>query len=150
MGIYVFDIDVLRSALEDDHANPDSTHDFGTDILPELIRTHRVFGYQFGGSEGRVSPDRYWRDVGTLDSYYDANMDLLSTNPPLDLYQKSWPIRTYQGQHPPARVVSGDNGTKGQKEISTIRCLAMALLFLVARWSTLSCQRESASTMVLT
>ncbi|MFT5894889.1 MAG: glucose-1-phosphate adenylyltransferase [bacterium] len=120
MGIYVFDIDVLRSALEDDHADPNSSHDFGTDMLPDLIRTHRVFGYQFGGSEGRVSPDRYWRDVGTLDSYYDANMDLLSTTPPLDLYQTSWPIRTYQGQHPPARVVNGNYGTKGNIDNSML------------------------------
>jgi len=113
MGIYVFDIDVLRAALEEDHANHNSSHDFGTDILPALIGSHRVFGYQFGGNEGRVTPDRYWRDVGTLDSYYEANMDLLSAIPPLDLYQKSWPIRTYQGQHPPARVVTGKNGTRG-------------------------------------
>jgi glucose-1-phosphate adenylyltransferase len=60
-----------------------------------------------------VTPDRYWRDVGTLDAYYDANMDLLSPIPPLDLYQDSWAIRTYQGQHPPARVVPGPDGVHG-------------------------------------
>ncbi len=72
-----------------------------------LIQSHHVAGYQFGGREGRVTPDRYWRDVGTLNSYFDANMDLLAPVPSLDLYQGSWPIRTYQGQHPPARVAPG-------------------------------------------
>lgn len=120
MGIYVFDIDVLRSALEEDHNNADSSHDFGNDILPQLIQTHQVFGYKFGGSEGRVSRDRYWRDVGTIDSYYDANMDLLREVPPLDLYQPTWSIRTYQGQHPPARVVRGNNGVKGEVDNSML------------------------------
>ncbi|MGQ7847102.1 glucose-1-phosphate adenylyltransferase [Granulosicoccus sp. 3-233] len=113
MGIYVFDIDVLRAQLDADHAARDSSHDFGHDLLPGLIATHRVAGYQFGGQGGRVSPDRYWRDVGTLDSYFEANMDLLSSVPPLDLYQDSWPIRTYQGQHPPARVTSSETGNIG-------------------------------------
>ena len=113
MGIYVFNIDVLREQLDADHAASSSSHDFGHDLLPGLIRSHRVSGYQFGGSGGRVSPDRYWRDVGTLDSYFDANMDLLSSVPPLDLYQDSWPIRTYQGQHPPARVSSSESGAMG-------------------------------------
>ena len=77
-----------------------------------MINSHRVFGYAFGGNEGRVTPDRYWRDVGTIDSYFDANMDLLSTNPPLDVYQDSWPIRTFQGQHPPARISPATDGKK--------------------------------------
>ncbi|MFT4728960.1 MAG: glucose-1-phosphate adenylyltransferase [Granulosicoccus sp.] len=110
MGIYVFNMDVLSSVLQLDKVNAHSSHDFGNDLLPRLIHSHRVCGYQFGGVDGRVSPDRYWRDVGTLDSYFDANMDLLTATPPLDLYQDSWPIRTYHGQHPPARVVSGAHG----------------------------------------
>lgn len=113
MGIYVFNIDVLRAQLESDHEQQGSSHDFGHDLLPRLITTHKVAGYRFGGHDGRVSPDRYWRDVGTLDSYFDANMDLLASTPPLDLYQTSWPIRTYQGQHPPARVTTSDNGVSG-------------------------------------
>ena len=99
--------------LDRDHADDQSSHDFGNDLLPELIRSHRVFGYQFGSSEGRVTQDRYWRDVGTIDSYFEANMDLLSEQPPLNLYQDSWPIRTYHGQHPPARVVPGEGGLHG-------------------------------------
>ncbi|MFK8076788.1 MAG: glucose-1-phosphate adenylyltransferase [Granulosicoccus sp.] len=120
MGIYVFDTDILKTALEDDHNNESSSHDFGNDILPTLIQSSRVYGYEFGGSEGRVSRDRYWRDVGTIDSYYEANMNLLSTSPPLDLYQASWPIRTYQGQHPPARVVRGKNGEVGHVDNSML------------------------------
>jgi glucose-1-phosphate adenylyltransferase len=120
MGIYVFNMDMLREALTADHADDDSEHDFGHDILPRLIESHQVCSYQFGGSEGRVTPDRYWRDVGTLDTYFDANMDLLSAIPPLDLYQDSWPIRTYQGQHPPARVAPGDSGSHGTIENSIL------------------------------
>ena len=81
--------------------------------LPALIKTHRVQAHQFGESQGRVSADNYWRDVGTLDSYYQANMDLLKSVPPLDLYQNDWPIRSYQSQTPPARAVSGSNGQEG-------------------------------------
>jgi glucose-1-phosphate adenylyltransferase len=106
MGIYIFNTDVLNKALSEDHNDDASTHDFGNDLLPRLIKNNRVYGYQFGSAEGRVTPDRYWRDVGTIDSYFEANMDLLSVTPPLDLYQKSWPIRTYHGQHPPARVIT--------------------------------------------
>ena len=113
MGIYVFNIDLLSEQLDIDNADSASTHDFGHDLLPRLISSHRVCGYRFGGTQGRVTPDRYWRDVGTLDSYFDANVDLLATLPPLDLYQDSWPIRTYQGQHPPARVTRGNDGQRG-------------------------------------
>lgn len=120
MGIYVFNMDVLSAVLERDNANALSSHDFGNDLLPGLIQSHQVCGYQFGGTDGRVSPDRYWRDVGTLDSYYDANMDLLTAVPPLDLYQDSWPIRTYHGQHPPARVVSGASGLRGSIDNSML------------------------------
>lgn len=112
MGIYVFNTDVLSSELGTGHKDENYTHDFGNDLLPRMINTHRVYGYTFGGCEGRVTPDRYWRDVGTIDSYYDANMDLLSQKPPLDLYQDSWPIRTFHGQHPPARVSpAGDSAS---------------------------------------
>jgi glucose-1-phosphate adenylyltransferase len=120
MGIYVFEADMLREQLTVDHGDSASSHDFGKDILPRLIRSHRVYGYRFGRETGRVSPDRYWRDVGTLDAYYDANMDLLTPIPPLDLYQDTWAIRTYQGQHPPARVVPGTDGMHGVVQNSII------------------------------
>jgi glucose-1-phosphate adenylyltransferase len=113
MGIYVFSLELLTEALKADHADPDSSHDFGKDILPGLITRQAVHAYPFGGEEGRVTPDRYWRDVGTLDALYEANMDLLLPVPPLDLYQDDWAIRTYAPQRPPARTVPGTSGDEG-------------------------------------
>lgn len=113
MGIYIFSKQLLLDVLEQDSLVEDSSHDFGKDILPKLIETHKVFVHRFGETRGRVTPDRYWRDVGTIDSYYQANMDLLETVPPLDLYQDDWPIRSYQGQTPPARAVPGMSGNQG-------------------------------------
>ena len=113
MGIYVFSMELLLEVLTADARQENSSHDFGKDIISRLIGTEKVYAYHFGGQEGRVSPDRYWRDVGTLDSYYEANMDLLKPVPPIDLYQADWPIRTYQSQNPPARTVPGDEGSEG-------------------------------------
>lgn len=113
MGIYVFSMELLLGTLRTDHARADSSHDFGKDILPRLIKDQRVFAYPFGGATGRVTPDRYWRDVGTLDAFYQANMDLLEPVPPLNLYQKDWTIRTYQAQSAPARTVPGTSGNEG-------------------------------------
>ncbi|WP_051300079.1 glucose-1-phosphate adenylyltransferase [Methylobacter luteus] len=114
MGIYIFNMDLLCREVQADHALTASSHDFGKDIIPGLIKTHCVYAYRFGGETGRVTPDRYWRDVGTIDSYYAANMDLLAPVPPLDLYQPDWPIRTYHGQNPPARMAPGPLGCEGQ------------------------------------
>ena len=113
MGIYVFTLKRLIEILKEDHHKNDSSHDFGNDIIPRLIKTHAVQAYPFGGARGRVSQDSYWRDVGTLDSYYQANMDLLQETPPMNLYQDNWPIRTYSGQNPPARTVPGVLGNEG-------------------------------------
>ena len=110
MGVYIFSRQLLCELLEDDHERSDSSHDFGKDIIAGLIETHSVFGYRFGGPAGRVSTDAYWRDVGTIDAYYEANMDLLRASPPLDLYQRDWPIHTIEGQGPPARIVAGESG----------------------------------------
>lgn len=112
MGIYVFPCDLLCRLLAEDHARGDSSHDFGKDLLPRLIHSHAVYGYRFGTSDGRVTNDRYWRDVGTIDSYYESNMDLLRQPSPIDLYQRNWPIRTNETQAPPARIVDGETGTK--------------------------------------
>lgn len=113
MGVYIFSTSLLLNELEKDSQIESSSHDFGKDILPKLIKSHRVMTHRFGESSGRVSQDRYWRDVGTLESYYQANMDLLKTIPSLDLYQTDWPIRSYQSQTPPARAVSGISGNEG-------------------------------------
>lgn len=113
MGIYVFSMDLLQDVLLNDQQRENTNHDFGHDIIPRLIEQAGVYAYRFGGEEGRVSPDRYWRDVGTLDSFYEANMDLLNPVPSLDLYQPEWPIRTYTAQYPPARTVPGLSSSEG-------------------------------------
>ena len=113
MGIYVFPKELLMEILRADASREDSSHDFGKDVIPRMIATHKVCAYEFGGTRGRVTPDRYWRDVGTIDAYYDANMDLLRPVPPLNLYQGDWAIRTYHSQNPPARMVPGAGGKDG-------------------------------------
>ena len=118
MGVYVFSMNLLAKLLHEDHGR-DSTHDFGRDILPSMVGNHRVMAYRFGGASGRVTVDRYWRDVGTIDAYYEANMDLLEPMPAIDLYQGDWPIRTYEGQHPPARSVHGKSG----REAEIVNCM---------------------------
>jgi len=113
MGIYLFDKALLLRLLQEDARRSESHHDFGCDILPRLIGQRRLHAYRFGGEAGRVTPDSYWRDVGTIDAYYAANMDLLRPVPPLNLYQEDWPIRTAQRQTPPARTVPGWSGNEG-------------------------------------
>jgi glucose-1-phosphate adenylyltransferase len=113
MGIYIFSREVLTDELIKDHECPDSSHDFGKDLIPRLIHSHGVFSYRFGGVRGRVTPDQYWRDVGTIDAFYEANMDLLRSRPPLNLHQDDWPIRTYQPQNPPAHIISSPSGKAG-------------------------------------
>ncbi|PVV09048.1 MAG: glucose-1-phosphate adenylyltransferase [gamma proteobacterium symbiont of Ctena orbiculata] len=113
LGIYLFSIDALIAALEEDHDLSGSSHEFTRDILPRMVVNSDVYAYQFGGEEGRVTQDRYWRDVATIDSYYEANMELLAPVPSLDLYQPEWPIRTHHGQNPPARTVPGISGSEG-------------------------------------
>jgi glucose-1-phosphate adenylyltransferase len=118
MGIYVFNLGFLLNLLDRNHQTGAPRDDFGRDILPALVGTRTIGAYRFDGMEGRVTPDGYWRDVGTLDAYYEANMDLLKPIPPLNLYQKDWPIRTYHAQHPPARSVpsssEGAGGSEGE------------------------------------
>jgi len=118
MGVYVFSLELLAELLNEDHSR-DSAHDFGKDILPSVVGARRVNAYRFGGAKGRVTVDRYWRDVGTIDAYYDANMDLLQPLPAIDLYQGDWQIRTYEGQHPPARSVHGGSG----REAEIVNCM---------------------------
>lgn len=113
MGIYIFDKEVLTQALLTDAKDPSSSHDFGKDIIPKLVGNNSVYAYKFGDTEGRVTQDAYWRDVGTLDSYYQANMDLLKPVSPIDLYQPDWAIRTYDPQLPPARTVASVEANQG-------------------------------------
>jgi glucose-1-phosphate adenylyltransferase len=113
LGIVAVRLPVLAEVLEADHADADSSHDLVHDLLLRLIENYRARIYQFGGAAGRVTQDRYWRTVRTLDSYFNANMDLLQSEPPLDLYQGDWTIRTYQPQNPPARTVPGKSCNEG-------------------------------------
>jgi glucose-1-phosphate adenylyltransferase len=111
MGIYVFDTEVLLAALRADAKQPESSHDFGRDILPGLVGRCRLFAHRFHRScvmpAGANEP--YWRDVGTLDAYWDASMDLVRPRPALDLYDPEWPLWTAQIQRPPARLVFDSN-----------------------------------------
>lgn len=113
MGIYIFTTEALIDALEKDAEDPNSSNDFGKDIIPKLIDKEGVYAHRFGEAAGRVSRDAYWRDVGTIDSFYQANMDLLKPVPPMNLYQQDWAIRTYEPQLPPARTVSSVTGNEG-------------------------------------
>ncbi len=110
MGVYVFPTEILVRRLIED-ARSDSTHDFGKDIIPRMIKRDRVFAFDFRqGDRGGVG---YWRDVGTIDAYFEANMDLVSVSPQLNLYDTSWPIFTYQLPYPPAKTVLEEEGRMG-------------------------------------
>jgi glucose-1-phosphate adenylyltransferase len=109
MGVYIFDTDVLVHALEAD-ANQPTTHDFGKDIIPALIHQVPVYSYRFYDENKKAS--KYWRDIGTLDAYFEANMDLCQVNPEFNLYDPEWPLRTYQPQAPPAKFVFAETGSR--------------------------------------
>jgi glucose-1-phosphate adenylyltransferase len=118
MGIYVFEMDVLLRALEQDDLNPDSQHDFGKNIIPSLIAEGRVFSYEFYDENKKAA--KYWRDIGTLDAYFEANMDLCQVNPEFNLYDPEWPLRTYMPQAPPAKFVFAEDWRRGEALDSVI------------------------------
>ena len=111
MGIYVFSTSFLYNALIRDADDPDSSHDFGKDIIPKAIEDAVALAYPFRNEEGEQA---YWRDVGTLESYWEANMELCAVEPELNLYDRSWPVWTYQTQHPPAKFIFDDEGRRGE------------------------------------
>jgi glucose-1-phosphate adenylyltransferase len=111
MGVYIFNTQLLIPMLIADAENPQSSHDFGHDILPRILSKYRVFAYNFE-DENRNGP-QYWRDVGTIDAYYEANMDLVSVSPVFNLYDKGWPLRTWQQQYPPMKSVFADADRMG-------------------------------------
>jgi glucose-1-phosphate adenylyltransferase len=112
MGIYVFTARPMFEQLCQDATRPDSDHDFGKNIIPGMIDSRKVFAFRFRDKNRKAVP--YWRDVGTLDAYYQANMDLIEIDPVLNLYDLEWPIRTYQPQLPPPKFVFSDEGPRGQ------------------------------------
>ncbi len=111
MGIYLFNADVLIPVLLKDAETPPSSHDFGKDILPRMVDDYRVFAYDFVDENKKEA--LYWRDVGTLEAYYEANMDIVSVSPIFNLYDEEWPIRTHQRQYPPAKFVFAESGRTG-------------------------------------
>jgi glucose-1-phosphate adenylyltransferase len=115
MGIYIFDADYLYQLLEDDLDNSDSEHDFGKNVIPRAVSEGRAWAHPFGMScvsrVNDIAP--YWRDVGTIDAFWSANLDLASTVPELDIYDTDWPIWTYQRQLPPAKFVPDKDGNHG-------------------------------------
>ena len=117
MGIYIFDMETLVPALEDD-ARLSTSHDFGKNIIPALVSKVPVYAYRFYDENKKAS--KYWRDIGTLDAYYEANMDLCQVNPEFNLYDPEWPLRTYQVQAPPAKFVFADEGRRCGQALDSI------------------------------
>jgi glucose-1-phosphate adenylyltransferase len=111
MGIYIFNTDVLLPELIKDAEDPNSKHDFGHNILPNLLGRFKIMAYNFVDENKQKA--LYWRDVGTLDAYYEANMDVAGVTPTFNLYDKSWPMRTRSYQYPPAKFVFGEPGRTG-------------------------------------
>jgi glucose-1-phosphate adenylyltransferase len=111
MGVYIFNTDVLIPVLLKDAEDPESSHDFGKDILPKMLEDYRVFSFNFVDENKKEA--LYWRDVGTLEAYYDAHMDLVSVSPVFNLYDEVWPIRTHQRQYPPAKFVFAEESRMG-------------------------------------
>jgi glucose-1-phosphate adenylyltransferase len=111
MGIYLFNTDVLIPVLLKDAEDPASSHDFGHDILPKMVDDYRVYAFNFVDENKKEA--LYWRDVGTLEAYYEANMDIVSVSPVFNLYDNDWPIRTHQRQYPPAKFVFAESGRTG-------------------------------------
>jgi glucose-1-phosphate adenylyltransferase len=122
MGIYVFGADFWYRQLIADAADPNSKHDFGMDIIPKAVQNHRVFAHSFKKStiQEPNKPEPYWRDVGTLDAYWETSLDLTYVEPALNLYDQSWPIFTYNEQLPPAKFVHSDPGRQGMAIASLI------------------------------
>ena len=115
MGIYLFDMDTLAGALEEDAAQ-DTSHDFGKDVIPHLVSDGNAFAFQFKDENRRDA--LYWRDVGTIDAYWEANMDLLEVDPILNLYDPEWPMRTHMVQRPPAKFVFSEEGLNARRGVA--------------------------------
>ncbi len=135
MGVYLFNTDVLLPVLLKDAEDPNSSHDFGKDILPKILNQYKIYSFNFIDENKKEA--LYWRDVGTLEAYYEANMDLVAVSPVFNLYDKHWPIRTHQRQYPPAKFVFGEPGRTGMA-IDSIVCPGCILSGGLVRNSVLS------------
>jgi glucose-1-phosphate adenylyltransferase len=113
MGIYVFKHPVLEAELQEDAQKRNSTHDFGKDIIPQMLKKNlKVVAFNFIDENKKEA--QYWRDIGTIDAYYEANMDLVQVDPVFNLYDKTWPVRTYQEQFPSAKTVFAGEEVAGR------------------------------------
>jgi glucose-1-phosphate adenylyltransferase len=118
MGNYVFNTEFLYEQVIKDADTPDSAHDFGRNVIPSIINDYRVYAYPFRDPE--TQQQAYWRDVGTLDAFWEANMELVSVTPQLNLYDQKWPIVTLQTQAPPAKFVFDDEERRGMATQSMV------------------------------
>ena len=148
MGIYVFSTSFLYDTLIEDAKDETSAHDFGKSIIPHLIHNSVAMAYPYRSDKGEIA---YWRDVGTIDAYWKANMELCSIKPELNLYDKNWPIWTYQEQLPPAKFVFDDEGKRGEAINSLVSggCIIAgarvkrSVIFFATRIETCSLVKES-------
>ncbi|MBB3971743.1 glucose-1-phosphate adenylyltransferase [Hansschlegelia beijingensis] len=143
MGIYVFDTPFLFELLRKDAEDPNSSHDFGHDIIPQIVKGGKAVAHHFSRSCVRSSSEKepYWRDVGTVDAYFEANLDLTDFVPALDLYDQNWPISTFAEMVPPAKFIHNEDGRRGQAVSSLVSggcvvsgaCVTESLLFTGVR-----------------
>ena len=153
MGIYIFNADFLYAELERDQRNPGSSHDFGKDVIPPIVARGLAAAHDFKESCVKTTPEAepYWRDVGTIDAYWAANLDLVSPVPSLDIYDVNWPIWTYQQQLPPAKFVFDDDDRRGMAVDSMVSggCIisgahiSRSLLFSICRINSHARTREA-------
>ncbi|SUB14620.1 Glucose-1-phosphate adenylyltransferase [Pantoea agglomerans] len=146
MGIYVFNADYLYELLEEDLQTPGSNHDFGKDILPKIVASGEGYAHSFALScvQNDDNAPPYWRDVGTLEAYWRANLDLASVMPELDMYDVTWPIRTHMEPLPPAKFVQDRSGSHGMTMNSLVSGAASSP---VQWWSIRCCSRGYALTL---
>ncbi len=148
MGIYVFNARFLYRELERDMADPHSSHDFGKDIIPKLVAQRQAIAHPFELScvGTRIGETPYWRDVGTIDAYWDANIDLTATDPLLNLYDTNWPIWTYQPQLPPAKFVHNQEDRRGMAIESLVSggCIISGAVFRSVLFSSVRVHSQSA------
>ncbi|MBF0093545.1 MAG: glucose-1-phosphate adenylyltransferase [Alphaproteobacteria bacterium] len=153
MGIYIFNAEVLFDWLERDAIDDSSSHDFGKDIIPALVRRGKVVAHRFGDScvscaVPRAGAEPYWRDVGTLDAYWAANIDLTTVTPELDLYDNTWPIWTYQVQKPACKFVFDDDERRGMAVDSVLSAGCVVSGGTVRRSLLFSCVRVNSYTLI--
>jgi glucose-1-phosphate adenylyltransferase len=120
MGIYIFNTEKLLRELREDSEDQSSSHDFGHDVIPKMLRKARVIAYNFVDMNAKAA--LYWRDVGTIDAFYEANMDLVSVSPEFNLYDQRWPVRTGVTQQPPAKFVFAQEGRRMGVALDSIVC----------------------------